>query len=742
VASASLIPNPSIPVFYSLNPAPDACASDQADFQVLCVSFGSANVNLVDFSMMPPAVTHSDLTGSVGGSIQTSGGPCTVCGLVYDRADDAFILSDANGYQLFSRTSLNGGGTPAPMKTIAAFVAENFGYNPQTNQIFSPEELGNRIDLIDVGSGRVYGLAATDGSTPYPSDLDEPDAGSVDLGTNIGLTANEFPTPGSNPVILVPLNGATLNSPSPGQFIDPNIAEVNLASSLTNSCSGYSKMVNQHAIDSASHLAFLSTEFCGPSSSGGQATVGVAVLPSSGSGPVAISDYVFAPVPQTPDGMPWTSSGDPHGIAIMATSAQASTGSFGVLEDFSRTYIALVDLKALLAQKRSAADAQLVDSSVDLVASGVVTFFSMCGLQRTQPQPRAVELGVSGGNIGSVNGICCSGGTLGSLLQDSSGTQYILSNNHVLVAGGSSTIVQPGLVDTTPVCTSDTAAAVANLSGFVPISGTTSNSADAAIASVIIGDVDTSGSIANIGPISSNFVTEPMPGLPVQKMGRTSCLTQGQLEMLNTTITVTYDECNASLPGAATFTNQLVFGPPGFSDKGDSGSLIVTRETCPRPVALLFAGGESMTFGNPIGNVLNALGSATGLSLSFVGTCGTSPSARAWAEGEPFLPNMPTSRDALTAAIKGAAKVRGRHEHDILKVPGVTGIGVGVDSKNGNATVVILVEKDTRAVRALLPLTLEGVSVRVKQSGVIHPLTRVIREDYSRTAPRRSECHR
>ena len=50
-----------------------------------------------------------------------------------------------------------------------------------------------------------------------------------------------------------------------------------------------------------------------------------------------------------------------------------------------------------------------------------------------------------------------------------------------------------------------------------------------------------------------------------------------------------------------------VNGP--FSKPGDSGSLVVTSAT-KQPVALLFAGSSdsSMTFANPIGAVIAALG--------------------------------------------------------------------------------------------------------------------------------------
>ena len=67
-----------------------------------------------------------------------------------------------------------------------------------------------------------------------------------------------------------------------------------------------------------------------------------------------------------------------------------------------------------------------------------------------------VSLGSSGGNnndydISGNQIVDCCGGTLGSLIQTSSGTQYLLSNNHVLArsdqASVGETIVQPGLID-------------------------------------------------------------------------------------------------------------------------------------------------------------------------------------------------------------------------------------------------------------------------------------------------------
>src|ERR1700720_2079677 len=103
---------------------------------------------------------------------------------------------------------------------------------------------------------------------------------------------------------------------------------------------------------------------------------------------------------------------------------------------------------------------------------------------------RPIELGVSGGNIHSFNKkhTACFSGTLGSEVHDGSGTQFILSNNHVLddsnKAKHGDPIVQPGLADV--ACVQDPSTAVANLSRAVKINfGGGTNTVDAAIAEVI-----------------------------------------------------------------------------------------------------------------------------------------------------------------------------------------------------------------------------------------------------------------
>src|SRR5262249_24539016 len=109
-------------------------------------------------------------------------------------------------------------------------------------------------------------------------------------------------------------------------------------------------------------------------------------------------------------------------------------------------------------------------------------------------QTTPILLGSSGGNNNDYDTqgnqiVDCCGGTLGALVQNTSGTQYILSCNHVLArsdhASAGEMIVQPGLIDNncTPNGDGSGTVPVAALTAWVPLSSSSTN-VDAAIAQV------------------------------------------------------------------------------------------------------------------------------------------------------------------------------------------------------------------------------------------------------------------
>ncbi|MFC1966381.1 PKD domain-containing protein [Chloroflexota bacterium] len=233
--------------------------------------------------------------------------------------------------------------------------------------------------------------------------------------------------------------------------------------------------------------------------------------------------------------------------------------------------------------------------------------------------PRPADIGTSSGSerLTKVRGVWyCTVGTLGVRLTDGTSV-YALSNNHVYAAEGKGEIgdriLQPGRVDMTDQACGSTDeiddAVIGNLAAYVPIKFRTNarNKVDAAVASTTTDMIGQSTPTATGYGIPSSTIVRASVGLPVQKHGRTTALTTGTVIGINAIILVEYDR------GIARFEGQIEVGGSNFSAQGDSGSLIVTSDGF-NPVALLFAGGDTSTFGNPIEDVLSELLTQLGVS--------------------------------------------------------------------------------------------------------------------------------
>lgn len=212
-------------------------------------------------------------------------------------------------------------------------------------------------------------------------------------------------------------------------------------------------------------------------------------------------------------------------------------------------------------------------------------------------------------------------GTIGARVRDAQGRVYILSNNHVLANSNNAQIgdpeYQPG-----PFDGGTSADQIATLTDFQTISfaANGANTIDAAIAqsstdlldnavpadegygmpnSAIWGDADGNGLFDN---------RDALLGVNVQKYGRTTHLTHGQITGVNATVIVCYEVSGFTCTKTARYVDQLIISPGTFSGGGDSGSLIVTDDANLNPVALLFAGSSTVTIGNRIDLVLNRFG--------------------------------------------------------------------------------------------------------------------------------------
>jgi hypothetical protein len=256
----------------------------------------------------------------------------------------------------------------------------------------------------------------------------------------------------------------------------------------------------------------------------------------------------------------------------------------------------------------------------DVIQTGVIRALAT-RTERQRPAPGGVSIGHRD----------ITAGTLGCLVRKN-GQVMILSNNHVLANSNDAQVgdpvLQPGPIDGGKL----PADLIAELHQFVPISfgeppsdcqfasgvialfnagcrligsrtryriyriQATDNLVDAAIARPLKA-ADVSNDILEIGRIAGQGRGEL--GLPLQKSGRTTGLTRGEITQVAVTVDVSYGSGRV-----ARFTDQLMAG--AMSQGGDSGSAVLDGEK--RLVGLLFAGSDNSTIINRIEHVFSALG--------------------------------------------------------------------------------------------------------------------------------------
>ncbi|MDP5292966.1 hypothetical protein Q9290_11805 [Oceanimonas sp. CHS3-5] len=359
------------------------------------------------------------------------------------------------------------------------------------------------------------------------------------------------------------------------------------------------------------------------------------------------------------------------------------------------------------------------------------------------------QMGVSGGSIEHVLNRArayCYTGTLGALVKDASGAEYMLSNNHVLAKENDpdnslepdgNIMIQPGLLDEGACSLSlgDPSHRVGYLADWVPLQfGKGKNPPENIVDAAIASNEGMSAEILGIGGLSDNTVAAPPLGLAVQKSGRTTGHTFGQVTAVDVTLTVDYSS------GQARFVNQLELTGTcmNFSDSGDSGSVIVTVPASTSDgadaVGLLFAGGGDLTFANPINTVLEAL-TVTQPPLTMVASAaGTESGALTDQMPDPALcgdegdaggppsdpPGRGNKKNLDHPAIANASAVALRHSAALLATPGVYGHGIGLNTQ-GDPVIRVYTDKAARrpASGTGIPAALDGVAVMTVPTGPI-----------------------
>ena len=367
--------------------------------------------------------------------------------------------------------------------------------------------------------------------------------------------------------------------------------------------------------------------------------------------------------------------------------------------------------------------------------------------QRQQSSPAL--LGSSGGNnrdydaAGNQIADCC-GGTLGSLLQNSNGVQYLLSCNHVLArsdqAVAGEIIAQPGLIDNncTPYGEGAGIDAVGALTAWLPLNLPTTN-ADAALARADTGAVDSRGRILELGAQLAGGALAAAPpgttctsvstgasctpgqgetlsatGLTVAKSGRTTGLTCASVQALNLTVQVDYYKNCAETEAylTKTYQNQIEIEGRQFSDAGDSGALVVDANNA-EPIGLFFAGGVnaigvSIGVANPAPEVLAELGAQQSTAYTFVGGADHPVSCLNYG-AETVTAAQATTLSSTQVDLARQALTQAR----MLVNPslGILGVASGKSSDHtGEAAVVVYVDQGHHAA---VPQTVNGMRTQV-----------------------------
>lgn len=249
-------------------------------------------------------------------------------------------------------------------------------------------------------------------------------------------------------------------------------------------------------------------------------------------------------------------------------------------------------------------------SLVPVAMKGQKTDVQEVGVIKALAQVDRVRPAVPGYSVGN---FAITAGTIGLKVYDSKTNEpLLLSNNHVLAnidAGKEGdAIVQPGPCDGGTIA-NDT---IATLLRWARLTTGAQSCAllkffrrkvaprqlltvDCAVARLLSPDILVDLVAGLVQPTS---VIEAQVGMPCQKSGRTTGVTQGAVQAIDVTVQVDYGDA-----GMLQFEDQVAV--TAHSEGGDSGSAILSGNDV---IGLLFAGSDTITICNRIQNVFDSLG--------------------------------------------------------------------------------------------------------------------------------------
>ncbi len=208
------------------------------------------------------------------------------------------------------------------------------------------------------------------------------------------------------------------------------------------------------------------------------------------------------------------------------------------------------------------------------------------------------------------------------------------------------------------------------------------------------------GAIKEVG-IPCQELGTAVPGEQVLKYGATTGLSFGTVESVGAIRLIEYQQ-PCGTPQLLLFTDQIIIrgnaGAP-FSAGGDSGSLVLTVDL--HPIGLLFAGNKASSVANHISNVVSSF-AAIG-TMDFVGqSCG---------------PDSTKPELTIVLPLVDFLKI---NFAEILQIPGVVGLGAGIDERTQSAVVNVYVQTENDVV--FVPPEIYGWPTRAIVSGAIRAL--------------------
>jgi hypothetical protein len=339
----------------------NSCSSNSSSGITVCTS------NLSDVYVIN-GTTVTTLTDSAntnpGTSISFSGGSCSTCGVTVDPTANFAIIGlessgPPGGFQLLNLANNTFGSF---FSAQTSEISESFASDPTRHLVLSASEPTSGptdyqiINISNPAAPQIFNFA--NASTVFGSS--ELDSAAADCSTGIALASDEFTTN----LFIADLTQATF---TPGTGTAPGTWNAPSQLQSLPQFSSFGAGTTGITVVSGAHVGLLEDEF-------GTTAFGAIQLPAtSGTGTPAIQDWVVANMPNDPSGAGWTMSLDPHGLT--AYTSPTTGQALGLIMNRSRTFIAVVDIKALLAAERS--PAHTVAPSVDLVATKVVRFVAL-----------------------------------------------------------------------------------------------------------------------------------------------------------------------------------------------------------------------------------------------------------------------------------------------------------------------------------------------------------------------------